>query len=384
MRKRSWVIWVAAFLGWMLIGLSFSVNDYVFRDLLKSYYVDSPSLPSMLFWDLVYWPTWAVLAPLIFLIVRRFPLGRNNWHPNLLINLIAGLSLTVLQRLIYLLIALPIQIAMGEKISFLNLLLYNLPTGFMSYVLILLVGHLINYYKRYQEEELRATRLKAELAEEELQLSRLKTELTGAQLQALKMQLQPHFLFNTLGSISALLSEDVKAADRMLEQLSAFLRLTLENSGAQVVTLEEELEFLRRYLEIEQVRLEDRLQVCYEVEPQALSARVPNLILQPVIENAIKHGAGQSFGKVQIVVSAKHLDGELRLQIKDDGETWHSNGDDYKEGFGIRNTRERLQSAYGADARFDLSRTADGWTVASLHMPFVITAEDLKPAMSQR
>src|ERR1051325_10583423 len=119
MRKRGWLIWVLAFLGWMLIGLSFSINDFLFRDFLTSYYGGSPSLRSMLFWDLVYWPTWVVLAPLIFLSVRRFPLGRNSWHPNLLINVAAVLSLTILQRIIYLLIAWPIQrLLEGDNISF--------------------------------------------------------------------------------------------------------------------------------------------------------------------------------------------------------------------------------------------------------------------------
>jgi two-component system LytT family sensor kinase len=377
-RKRVWLIWVLAFLGWMLIGLSFSINDFLFRDFLTSYYGGSPSLRSMLFWDLVYWPTWVVLAPLIFLSVRRFPLGRNSWHPNLLINVAAVLSLTILQRIIYLLIAWPIQrLLEGDNISFRQLLLYNLPTGFMCCVLILLVGHLINYYKRYRDEELRVSQLKAELAEDALQLSRLKAELTEAELRALNMQLRPHFLFNTLGNISALLSENVKAADKMLERLGAFLRLTLEKSGAQVVTLEEELEFLRRYLEIEQVRLEDRLQVRYDVEAQALTARVPNLILQPLIENAIKHGVGQSFGQVQIVVSANQKDGRLCLHIKDNGEGTNTGGNGHKEGFGIRNTRERLESAYGSDARFDLTRAQDGWTVAVLEMPLLNEATDL-------
>jgi hypothetical protein len=354
------------FLGWMLIGLSFSVNDFAFRGMLADYYKSSPSLPSIVFWDLVYWPMWAALTPLILIIARRFPLARNSWHPNLLINLAAWLLLPVLQRIIYLLIAWPLQKALGEQTSFRDLLLYNLPMGLMICGVILLVSHLINYFR---EEELRA--------------SRLKTELTQAQLAALKMQLQPHFLFNTLSYISAQLNEDVKAADKMLAQLGDFLRLTLDNSGAQAVTLEAELDFLRCYLDIVKVRLEDRLQVSYELEPQTLAAQVPNLILQPIIENVIKHGVGQSFGQVQIVVSARHENGKLRLQIKDNGESWQGNGDGYAEGFGISNTRARLKSAYGSDGQFDLTRAQDGWTVASLEMPLVTEAADSTAAISR-
>ena len=377
MQKRSWIIWVAAFIGWVLIGLSFSVSDYLFTDALARYYQASPSLRSMLFWDLAYWPTWAVLAPLIFLTARRFPLGRYNWYPNLFINLSVGLLLIIPQRAIYLSIAWLFQTAIGEKISLLNLyrefLLYNLPTGFMSYGVILLVSHLINYYKRYQEEELLASRLKAELTETQLQM-------TQAQLQALKMQLQPHFLFNTLNSISALLDEDAKAADEMLARLGDFLRLTLENPGAQAVTLEEELEFLRRYLEIEQVRLQDSLQVRYDIESQTLAAQVPNLILQPIIENAIKHGIGQNPGPGEIAVSAKRKNGKLCLQIKDNGAGLPNNGNGCKEGFGITNTRARLKSTYGFDYRFELMSAPDGGTEVILEMPFVATEENIKAA----
>ena len=361
MRKRKWII--AMLLGWMVIGLSFSINDYVFRDTLKSYYDNLPSLPSLLLWDLVYWPVWAALTPLIFFIARRFPLGRNRWHPNLLINLLAALLLPVLQRAVYLLIAWPIQAVMGETISFLDVLLYNLPLGLVVGGIILLVSH-----------------LKADLTNDELQMSRLKAELSQAQLQALTMQLQPHFLFNTLNSISALLHKDVKAADRMLAQLGDFLRLTRKNADEQTVLLKEELEFLRCYLEIEQVRLQDRLRVRYEVEPETLTAQVPNLLLQPIIENALIHGVGQSLGPVQVVISAGREDGKLILRIKDNGAGLKGNCDGYKEGFGIANTRARLESAYGPDHRFDLRREPGGWTTAAFELPFVVTEESLARA----
>jgi two-component system, LytTR family, sensor kinase len=121
--------------------------------------------------------------------------------------------------------------------------------------------------------------------------------------------------------------------------------------------------------------LEDRLRVGYEVEPQALAAQVPNLILQPIVENAIKHGVGQSFGPVQIVVAARSVGGRLHLQIKDNGESLPDGPQDRKEGFGLTNTRARLKSAYGADCRFELTRAADGWTAATLDVPFVAAAD---------
>src|SRR4029079_13460186 len=138
-------------------------------------------------------------------------------------------------------------------------------------------------------------------------------------LQALKMQLHPHFLFNTLNSISALLDEDVDAADQMLARLGDLLRMTLENSGAQEVTLQEELEFLRCYLEIEQVRFNDRLTVSMHIEPETLDAKVPNLILQPIVENAIKHGIVSRIAPGRIEIIARRSDDALLLQVKDNG-----------------------------------------------------------------
>src|SRR4051812_10976012 len=135
MQKRSWIIWGLLFVGLTLLGLSFSVNDYVFRDMLRDYYRSLDSFWSMLSWDLVYWPTWALLAPLIYLLARRFPLGRDNWPRNLLLSLVAGFILTIVHRVIYYSIIWLIQTAMGEQLPFLKpaLLLYNLPTGLMTY-----------------------------------------------------------------------------------------------------------------------------------------------------------------------------------------------------------------------------------------------------------
>lgn len=341
------------------MGLSFSANDYAFRGMLRQYYDGSPSLPSIVFWDLVYWPMWAALTPMTLWIARRFPLSRISWRTNLLINLTAWLCLPFVQRVTYLLIAWPLQRRFGEKTSFVELLLYNLPLGLMICGVILFVSHLINDFR-----------------EEELQASRLKTQLMQAELAALRMQLQPHFLFNTLSHISAQLHEDVEAADEMLARLGDFLRLTLDSSGTQVVTLEAELKFLRSYLEIEKVRLEDRLQVHYEIDPQTLAAEVPNLILQPIIENAIDHGVRQSSDRVQIVVSAQRDNETLHVQIKDNGASWQSDGSGYKDGVGISNTRARIKSAFGLSGQFDLTRAQDGWTVALLKLPFVTEGAD--------
>lgn len=369
MLKRRWILWVSAFAGWMLVGLSFGINDFLFADVHVQFYQQPLPLMSVLAWELAYWPVWAALSPLIFRFARRFPIEQSRWLRNLIISIVAGLCITVAHRAIYLFIAWLLYIAADNSIDslrylFYHLFLFNLPTGFMSYGVILLVSHVINYYKRLRDEELKATQLKAELAEAQLQAAR-------AQLQALKMQLHPHFLFNTLNSISALLDEDVEKADEMLARLGDFLRLTLENPGAQMIALRDELEFLRRYLEIEQVRFQDRLSVEIEIEPEVLDARVPNMILQPIIENAIRHGISQRLGKGHIRICASRKDSTLKVEVQDNG-PGIAPGDQAKAGVGLGNTIERLKQVYGGSQSFDIKSGPTGGTIVTLRFPFAL------------
>jgi two-component system LytT family sensor kinase len=380
MLKRRWILWVFAFVGWMLVGLSFGINDYLFADVHVRFYQQPLPLMSVLAWELAYWPVWAAISPLIFRLARRFPIEQSNWLRNIFINIVAGLFITVAHRAIYLFVAWLLYIAADNAIEslaylFHRLFLFNLPTGFMSYGVILLVSHAINYYKRLRDEELKATELKAELAQAQLQAAR-------AQLQALKMQLQPHFLFNTLNSISALLDEDVEKADEMLARLGDFLRLTLENSGAQMIALRDELEFLRHYLEIEQVRYQDRLSVEMHIDPEVLDAQVPNLILQPIIENAIRHGISQRIGDGYIKIRATHEDNSLHIEIQDNGP-----GIDLREkakaGVGLGNTIERLKQAYGMSHVFDIKPAPAGGTLVTLTIPFVHDEHSLSNASAE-
>jgi two-component system, LytTR family, sensor kinase len=200
--------------------------------------------------------------------------------------------------------------------------------------------------------------------------------VTEAQLQALKMQLHPHFLFNTLNSISALLEEDVDAADQMLARLGDFLRMTIENSGATKVTLQEELEFLRCYLEIEHVRFHDRLTVNMHIEPEVLEARVPNLILQPIVENAIKHGIVSRIAPGEIEVTAQKNGDALELRVRDNGPGLHRDGPAViREGLGLGNTRARLEQMYGASHHFDMTDAPEGGLRVTVEIPFEITRE---------
>jgi two-component system, LytTR family, sensor kinase len=371
-RKSRRLIWGLAFVGWVLVGLTFGLNDYLFSEVYLRFYKEPLSLASILWWELVYWPMWAAMSPLIFQIARRFPVDRGSRFRNVAVNLLAGPLITVTHRAAYLFVAWLIYVASKEPLDSIfdlyhHLFFFNLPTGFMSYGVILLVSHVINYYQRFRDEEVKASRLKAELAEAQLQITR-------AQLESLKMQLHPHFLFNTLNSISALLDEDVGAADEMLARLGDFLRLTLENSGAQTVALREELEFLRRYLEIEQVRYQDRLGVDMKIEPETLEAEVPNMILQPIIENAIRHGTSQRLNSGRIEVRAAREGDLLRLDVQDNGPGLTGNGP-AKAGVGLSNTRARLHQSYGAAHSFAIREAPEGGTVVTLEIPFTRSGE---------
>jgi sensor histidine kinase YesM len=327
----------------------------------------------MLIWELPYWFLWAALSPLVVRLTQRFPPWGGRLLRNSAIHLAACLSISLLHRAVYLLIGWILHVAVYRRLASLSevynfLFFFNLPTGFMSYATILLVSYVIAYYRRYQEEELKISRLEAELVQAQLQTAQ-------AQLQSLKAQLQPHFLFNTLNSISTLLDDDPGAADEMIARLGDFLRMTLDNSGAQEVTLQEELEFLRCYLDIERVRFHDRLTISMDIEPQTLDARVPNLILQPIVENAIRHGIVTRVGNGSIAIQARVVNERLRLQVQDNGPGLNASEPDIrgKRGLGFALTRERLERLYGANQSLRLSDAPEGGLHVTLEMPFAVS-----------
>ncbi len=197
------------------------------------------------------------------------------------------------------------------------------------------------------------------------------------------MQLHPHFLFNALHSISALVHTDPEAADKMIARLGDFLRLTLESSAAQVVPLRQEIEFLNCYLEIERIRFRDRLTTRIDVEPQLLDCGVPNLILQPIVENAIRHGVSQRSGPGYVEVRAARVGASLRLEVRDNGRGLPEGAAVVPAhgpkggGVGLANTRARLQRLYGAAYRFDLANSPAGGALVTLEIP-------LKGAVAER
>jgi len=197
-----------------------------------------------------------------------------------------------------------------------------------------------------------------------LHATQLETKLIDARLATLQQQLQPHFLFNTLHAISTLMRRDVEAADRTLLGLSDLLRMTLDTAGRQEVTLANELDFVSKYLEIEQVRFADRLNVRYSIAPEALDALIPSLLLQPLVENAIKHGVARKAGPGHVDITACRDHDKLRIEIRDDGAGLSESAlSALQKGIGVSTTRARLQHQFGADFRFEFHRQEPGVAV---------------------
>ena len=306
---------------------------------------------------------WALATPLVLWASARLPIERNNWIRSSLIHVPISILLSVfLTALGNILLWLYWGYRAGKPFSFTSMTRFvvaNFSEGIGIYLLIALTSYALNNYRRYREGQLKTLQLEA--------------QLSHAQLQALKMQLHPHFLFNTLHSISALLTMDVESARKMITRLGDFLRLTLENSGTQEVTLQQEMEFLSCYLEIERIRFQNRLVTRIDLGDQTHGAKVPNLILQPIVENAIRHGIAPRSTPGLIEIESKQQNGTLRIQVRDNGPglSAHPTSEHvFKKGLGLANTETRLKRLYGADHLFDLRNDPNGGLIVTLEIPF--------------
>ena len=302
---------------------------------------------------------WALVTPLILWLARRFRIDRNQWLRKVVLHFLFSVALVstliALHFLVYMILA-----GRASSITPLRLFGYvypNLDRWILLYWFIFLMSHAFNYYNSYRKGELKA--------------SQLRTQLVQSQLEALKMQVQPHFLFNTLHSISALLSKDTEGARKMITRLGDFLRLTLENSGSMEVTLQQEIEFLNGYLEIERIRFQDRLTTEIKIDPTVLDVQVPNLILQPIVENAMRHAVGNSrSGHVEITAAPRN--GALHIEVKDNGpglQVDRAFEARRGKGLGLANTQARLVGLYGTAARFEMLNRPSGGLTVTIEIP---------------
>ena len=359
MWQRRWVRLAIIWGVWTFIGLVFTLQFYFasYRSERPVPFVDS------LYMQMIWAYLFALATPFVLWAVSRMPIDRDNWVRNILlhipISIVLGVLLTALGRvLIWLRWGWPLDKPLTFE-SVARFVVANFTEAIGIYLLIALSGYAFCYYRRFREGQVKTLQLEAQLSQ--------------AQLQALKMQLHPHFLFNTLHSISALLHKDSEAARKMITRLGDFLRLTLENSGSQEVTMRQEMEFLGCYLEIERIRFQDRLTTRLDVAQQTLDAKVPNLILQPIVENAIRHGIAPRSSQGLIEIEAKQQNGTLRIQVRDNGPglSEHRTSENvFKKGLGLANTETRLEQLYGPAHSFNLSNNPDGGLIVTLEIPF--------------
>ncbi len=311
-------------------------------------------------YELTYAWIWGLCCPIVLWLSSRFRIERDFRVRHLLVHAAAIVILVPLTKTAYEWIA---RMPDSPFIHFswdklLRSIVYNSDTGVLLYSMIVLVEHSLAYYKRYRNGLINA--------------GRLQTELARAQLQALKIQLHPHFLFNTLHTISALVQEDPERAERTIARLSELLRLFLATSTIHEVTLAEEMRILDLYLEIERTRFEDRLSVHYDVPPELLEAMVPNLVLQPLVENAIRHGVGRRSGAGWIAIAAERYGETLVLRVTDNGEGLIQQGPDRRppSGKGLAITRGRLESLYGSRQSLGIRNLPAGGVEARITLPF--------------
>ncbi|MBI5383877.1 MAG: histidine kinase [Verrucomicrobia bacterium] len=355
LNKKAWLKWPLIFVLWTLVGFSFAAQFY-FTSAQLRYPVSWHLAVSNALTD---WYLYALLSLPALWLARRCPLDAPNFWRNFTLHLLGSGAFSMLYM------ALRAWVGQRQAASlagfseiFDPLLVKTFHFNVLVYWIVVGLSSGLDYYRKFRERELRTIELEKRLAE--------------ARLQTLQTQLNPHFLFNTLNAIATLMHRDVDAADRMLVRLSELLRFALDATDTQEVALRRELEFLSRYLEIEQIRFGDRLSVEHEIAPDTLDALVPNLILQPIVENAIRHGIERHAAKGRITLRAQRERDRLLLRVQDNGAGLRQQSRTHK-GIGLANARERLRHLYGQAQRLELCSGSGKGLLVEIELPFHTT-----------
>ena len=316
---------------------------------------------------------WVIVTPAIFWLARRFSFDRRGWPGRLLLHVGAAVAIPAAVDLAHHVLWNALMDGRPRPVSLAAVLggFHFLPE-LLLYLIVLAAGFARDYFLRYRERVDEAARLRAEAAEQQARTVGLQAQLAESRFRALRMQLSPHFLFNTLNFISSDLERDPRGVRRMIARLSELLRYTLDKTDVREVPLRQELGFIDGYLEIQRIRFEDRLAVQRDVDPAVLDAFVPSLILQPLVENAVKHGIAHCEEGGFIELRAWREGEHLHLSVRDDGPGLSSTDGDgtAAPGIGLRNTRERLEALYGTSQRFELKPAEGGGLVAHLVLPY--------------
>jgi len=348
-------------------GVSSAIQAYSIR-VLEDGNASVGALLPLLGLNLVYWYVPALLAPTIMAVALRYRLGRVRWSTQIAVHL-AGVVVYSLLHTAVLLAARWVLFQEDRPATYPTFWNYarltylmQLDYLLMTYLSVVGFAHALAYRR--------------ELESRALDAAHLETRLVEAQLQALQRQLHPHFLFNTLNTISGLMRTNIDAADQMIDRLGDLLRMTLRSSGTQEVALKRELDVLQKYLEIEQERFGNRLRVTMHIEPEALDAQVPNLLLQPLVENAVRHGIAPHLRPGSIAIHAGRDGSRLKIEIVDSGAGLPPDRlMALNRGVGLDNTRARLEHLYPSAHRFMFSNLEDGFCVTVIIPVHVVDSQ---------
>lgn len=315
----------------------------------------------------------AFLSLPLIVFVERFPLGLKNWKSRLPLHFLALVLYVIAFILIrpYVVPTIYYGSAVPKVITFWE----ASYVAFRSFLLDILYGFLLTVLGAYLWQ------YNVRIRNGQLMQERMQARLAGAELQLLKMQLQPHFLFNTLHTISNLAAIDSSKAQIMIARLGALLRISLEHVSSESVSLRRELQFLDSYLDIERARFEERLQVVIDIDAEAMNAEVPNMFLQPLVENSIQHGISKKAQVGLITIYGHRQSNRVLITIDDNGGGSRGQSDSGGLGIGLSNTQARLQQLYGLDFAFHLITTTDG-TRVEIDIPFRFIEDPVSQELS--
>jgi sensor histidine kinase YesM len=360
MFKQWGRIWLIAFVLWTLLAFLSAAGAHV--------YLASSGQPvswtQLLAWNICISFVWSMLTPVVYELSRRYSFDRASWKLSLPIHVAASVALAFVGAVAIVAISPLVTWTKEPTVPFFAHVLSRTFMDIQRYWYVLLITQAIAFYGKYQERQLLSSQLEAQLAR--------------AQLEVLKIQLEPHFLFNTLNSIASLARHDGPAAEHMTLQLADLLRMSLDGVGVHEVPLHQELTFLQKYIDIQQVRFHDRLRVEHEIDSRTLDTLVPNLILQPLVENAIRHGISPRRAPGLIRISSWRDHDDVWMEIRDDGVGFtRGRGVMPPEGVGLRNTRGRLRQLYNEDHAMVLEDAPGGGCTVKIRVPYRTNGEEV-------
>ena len=344
-------IGLGRYLGlWTAVVVLFALQNFV-TDALDGH---TWSAWDYLRWAGIRWYAWAALAPMVFRLAERYPIQTSMHVQGLAVQLLASMAVTLLVLSIGALVSVAFEPSgFGTQLRY--FLGFHVATGLLTYWALYAIQRAMQFYEEKTHREVEASRLASELAQ--------------SRLQVLRTQLQPHFLFNTLHAIATLVTEDAPAAESMLLRLSELLRALLEDNDGQEISLRRELELLELYLGIQRTRFKDRLTTRFDINPDALDCAVPSLILQPLVENAIRHGIGRRLGSDCIEIEARREKRALCIDVRNHNSVLVP-GAEPDHGIGLSNTELRLRELYGEEGWVSLGSILPQGVVCRLRLPF--------------